>query len=261
VGDAWIAKGSLGAGSYGGEGVDIAPSLLLESDHTRATAWWGGFARGLTASLDPRFVDSEGDTVGEIASSSTWLLGAGLVKRAGWDRTGASWRDPAPRGALTLRTAVYAGRATPSFDPDRSLLAGPGIETPVTVEPDPTKFVAWTGSARWSPRVGLTLDGGAHAIARELSGFVQPSDPELRAYGTVEGRHRFGGDGPDARLSGTVEWIGPRDAGDNLPSATRFGLNGGVVIDEFEIHARFSADRGVHHAEQRCRHMHDVDAT
>jgi len=238
VGDAWIAKGSLGAGSYGGDGFDVAPSLLLESDHTRATAWWGGVARGLTAALDPRFTDADGDTVGDVTKSSTWLLGVGLVKRAGWDRTGGSWRDPAPRGALTLRTAVYAGRATPSFDPPRDPLAGPAIEAPTNVEPDPTKFVAWTGNARWSPRTGLTLDGGAHAIARELSGFVQPGDPELRAYGTIEGRHRFGDDGPDARLSGTVEWIGPRDPFD-LPAATRFGLNGGVVIDEFEIHARW----------------------
>ena len=45
-------------------------------------------------------------------------------------------------------------------------------------------------------------------------------------------------DGPDARLAGTLEWIGPRDALD-LPSATRFGLHGGVVIDEFEIHAKW----------------------
>ena len=241
LGTAWTAKASLGAGNYGGGAVDVAPSLLVESDPAREIAWWGGVARGLTAALDARVTDADGDTVrGDppIARSSTWLAGVGLVKRAGWDRTGGSWRDPAPRGALTLRTAAWAGRATPSTDPTRALLAGEGIEQPAFVDPGATKFVAWTGNARWSPWLGITFDGGGHAIGREVPGFVTPFDPELRGYGTVEGRHRFGDDGPDARVAATMEWIGPRN-GPGLPAATRFGLTGGLILDEFEIHAHW----------------------
>src|SRR5262249_38604386 len=144
----------------------------------------------------------------------------------------------APRGALTLRTAVWAGRATPSSDPARSPLATPGIEQPAYVDPVATKFVAWTGNARWSPWNGVTLDGGGHAIGREAPALVVPADPELRAYGTVEGRHRFGDDGPDARVAATLEWIGPRN-GPGLPAATRFGLTGGFILDEFEVHMRW----------------------
>jgi len=241
LGEAWRAKGAVGAGKYGDGPTEVAPSLLVETQGDDPTQWWGGVARGLSAAIDPRLLDVDGVPVpGDppIARRSTWLLGVGLTKRADWDKGGASWRGPAPPGALTVRTAAWAGRGTPAFDPTRYLLAGESIERPDDVDPGAIRFVAWTGNARWSPWSGITLDGGAQALAREVPAAVVPYDPELRAQGTVEGRHRFGEAGPDARLAATAEWLGPRN-GPGLPAMTRFGLAASVIVDEFEVRARW----------------------
>jgi hypothetical protein len=241
LGETWLARGALGAGSYGGGTADIAPSLRIETRHARRTAWWAGVARGLSATIDPRLVDADLDTVpGDppIVRRSTWLFGVGLTRRADWDLSGGSWRDASPRGALTLRTAAWAGRSTPAADPTRALFAGETVEQPDFVDPGAIRVVAWTGGARWAPWNGVTLDGGAHAIAREVPGAIAPSDPELRAYGTVEGRHRFGVQGPDGRIAASAEWLGPRN-GVGLPALTRFGVSAGLIVDEFEVRARW----------------------
>jgi len=241
LGEAWRARGALGAGKYGDGPTEIAPSLLVESRADGTTSWWGGVARGLSAAIDPRLLDSDGVPVpGDppVARRSTWLLGIGLTKRADWDKSGGSWRGTAPPGALTIRTAAWAGRGTPAFDPTRFLLAGESVERPDYVDPGAIRFVAWTGNARWSPWSGVTLDGGAQALAREVPAAIVPFDSELRALGTVEGRHRFGVAGPDARLAASAEWLGPRD-GPGLPAMARFGLAAAVIVDEFEVRARW----------------------
>jgi hypothetical protein len=230
----WSARAALGAGRYGDGKTDVAPSLLLESAVSAPMRFWAGAARGLTAQ------PSNVDTLPGVLRSSTWLAGLGVTRRSRFWADGGSWRGPLPRGALSARAAVYAGRSTPGSDPARFLFAGEAAEN-AALEPrgEATKFLAATLTGNYAPWTGLSLDLGGHVLGRSLDGALFPSDPEARAYLTVEGRHRFGADGPDARLGATGTWIGPRvdtPAGD-LPAATRLGIFAGVIVDEFELRA------------------------
>lgn len=241
----WTARGALGAGRYGDGTTDVAPCLLLESDRARTTRFWAGAARGLSAAPDPRATDALGDSLpGDppIARSSTWLAGIGVTRRSRWWADGGSWRGVVPRGALSARAALYAGRSTPGVDPPRFLFAGETVENaPFAETGSATRFVALTLSGSWAPLAGLSVDVGGHALGRTVDAILAPSDPEARAHLTLGGRHRFGEDGPDAGLAATLEWIGPRDGtpAGNLNAATRVGLSGFVIVDEFELRGRW----------------------
>jgi hypothetical protein len=242
---AWTAQGALGAGRYGDGTTDFVPSLLIESERARATQFWAGAARGLSAAPDPRATDALGDALpGDppIARSSTWLAGIGVTRRSRWWADGGSWRGVVPRGALSARTALYAGRSSAGVDPARFLFAGETVENaPFEETGSATRFALLTVTGSWAPLGGVTVDVGGHALGRTVDAILAPSDPEARAHVTLEGRHRFGEDGPDAGLAATLEWIGPRDGtpAGNLPAATRFGLAGFVIVDEFELRGRW----------------------
>ena len=237
------AQAAIGAGAYGDGPADVAPSLRVGGTLASGTAWWAGAARGLSAAPDMRAGDAFGDPlVGDarVARSSTWLSGVGVAR----DTPGQeSWRGPAPHGALHARAAVYAGRTSPGADPGRWLFAGESAENaPLSPVGDATRFVALALTSRWSPWAGFTLGAGGHALGRSVDGALTPSDPEARAYLSLEERHTVGRGAPDLRLGVTGEWIGPRTgtpAGD-LPAALRLGLQAGAIIDEFELRASWA---------------------
>ncbi len=234
---------AVGAGSYGGGKVDVAPSLRFSRRLDAGTSAWAGIARGLSAAPDARARDAFGDPLpGDppIARSSTWLSGIGVTHRSADQQAGGSWRGGAPRGALNLRGALYAGRSTPGSDPPRTLLAGEAAEiAPFEATGEATRFLALVATANWTPIQGLTASLGGHAIGRRVDAALSPSDPEARLALGLEERHVFKGGAPDLRLGVTGEWIGPR-AGTpvgNLPAATRLSVHAGAVVDEFELRA------------------------
>ena len=237
------AEAAIGAGAYGDGPTDVAPSVRLSGTFAPGTAWWAGAARGLSAAPSLRATDPFGDPLtgdARITRSSTWLSGFGVAR----DTPGLeSWRGPSPHGALHARAAVYAGRTSPGADPARWLFAGEAAENaPLEPVGDATHFVALAVASRFSPWAGVTLGAGGHALGRSVDAALRPSDPETRAYLSLEERHTFGRGAPDVRLGVTGEWIGPRTstpAGD-LPAAFRLGLSAGAIIDEFELRASWA---------------------
>ena len=236
------AQAAIGVGAYGDGPTDIAPSLRVAGTFAAGSAWWAGVARGLSAAPNLRAADPLGDPLtGEalVTRSSTWLSGFGVAH----DSPGLeSWRGPSPRGALHSRAAVYAGRTSPGADPARWLFAGEAAENAPYGFGEPTGFVALALASRWSPWAGFTLGAGGHALGRSVDAALRPSDPEARAWLSLEERHTFGRGAPDVRFGMTGEWIGPRTgtpAGD-LPAALRLGLQAGVIVDEFELRASWA---------------------
>jgi hypothetical protein len=234
----------LGAGAYGGEAADVAPSILLERTLSPGTRAWVGVARGLGARLDPRAGDSLGALLEDdppVLASSTWLAGAGFEKRSEAEEAGGSSRGAWTRGAHRLRAALYAGRNVPALDVLREPLAVDGVRAEGGLDPgDATEFVALVAGGALAPLRGIRLELAGHALGRSVPAFLAPSDPEWRLVAEIESRQAFLSEGDlDLRAGAIGELIGARagtPAGD-LPAASRLGVFAGFSLDDFHVRA------------------------
>jgi hypothetical protein len=240
-GRGYRAEAIVGGGSYGGRS-SVAPSLLLERDWNAGMSVWAGAARGLRGGLRGTGEAAPGDTLPDprLDPSSLWLAAVGATFRTSAERDPRSAHGPLPAGAMRARVALYAGESDPGFDAERFPFAGQAVlEGPFEPTGDPTRFVALTATGRWTFATGLTLDAGGHALGRTVDPALRPSDPEWRAYTTLEGRHVWLDGDLDMRAGVTGEWIGARvgtPAGD-FPVATRIGIFAGFMLDEFDVRA------------------------
>jgi hypothetical protein len=243
LGSGWRAEAIVGAGKYGDDAEQIAPSLLVERDLRAGTTVWAGAARGLGGSIEPLSSFSPGDTVRFDAAhiaSSLWLAGIGATLRSADERDPRTQHGPAPKGAYRARVAAYAGERDPGADAVRTLFAGSSVLAgPFEEVGEPTRFVALTATGAWAPVEGVKLEAGGHALGRTVDAALLPSDPEWRTFATAEGRQRWLHEDLDLRGGVSFELVGPRvgtPAGD-LPTMTRVGLFAGIMLDEFDLRA------------------------
>lgn len=231
----------LGAGTAGGGGLDVAPSVMLERRLAPARRAWFGVARGLGARIGTQDADTlalTGRVDTPLIRSSTWLAGLGIEDRSAGEEDGGTVRGAWPRGERRMRAALYAGRSDPGLDLAREPFALDGATGLANVVAgEATEFVAVVVNLAVAPLRGVRAEVGGHALGRQVSPVLRPSDPDWRAHAELEAGHAFLSGDLDLRLGVTGELIGPRTGtpvGD-LPTASRLGLFAAWMIDEFEV--------------------------